>query len=113
MKAILSLTTAAFFLAGCIDTTTAPVSTVQNRVVTIGNYTGVTMVRFFASNTSRRTWEEDIFGSSVLRSGQTVNVDIDDGSGACLFDLKAVFADGDEVIENNFNVCRQSSWNVQ
>ena len=112
MKAILSLTAAAFFLTGCIDTTTTTVTTAQNRVVTIGNYTGVTMVRFYASNTSRSSWEEDILGSSVLPSGRSVNVNIDDGSGACMFDLKAVFADGDELIENNFNVCRQSSWSV-
>ncbi len=112
MKAIFSLIAAAFILTGCIDTTTTVVSTGYNRVVTIGNYTGVTMTRFYASNISRTTWEEDILGSSVLPSGSSVNVNIDDGSGACLFDLRAVFADGDEVIENNFNVCRQSSWSV-
>ncbi|MCP5038124.1 MAG: hypothetical protein GY945_11040 [Rhodobacteraceae bacterium] len=98
---------ALLLLSACME---APTSGGQNRMVTIGNYTGVTMTHFHASNTSRSDWEEDIFGNSVLRSGNTVNVNIDDGSGACMFDLRARFADGDVVIRNNFNVCRESSW---
>ncbi|PHQ97601.1 MAG: hypothetical protein COB40_03785 [Marinosulfonomonas sp.] len=83
-----------------------------NRVVQIGNTTGVTMTHFFASNTSRDSWEEDIFGSDVLPSGRSMNIDIDDGSGACMFDLKARFADGDEIIERGYNVCTRSTWTV-
>ena len=32
----------------------------ENRIVKIGNTTGVTLTQFFASNTSRNSWEEDI-----------------------------------------------------
>ncbi len=111
MKALAVIASSLVFLAGCVDTTTTYV-TGANRVVTIGNATGVTMVRFYASNVNRTTWEEDILGTSVLPSGSSVDINIDDGTGACLFDFKAVFADGDEVIENNFNVCTQSYWTV-
>lgn len=109
MKPFALLTAAAFALTGCMD---VPTGGAQNRVVSIGNYTGVTMTHFYASNTSRSSWEEDIFGSRVLYSGGSYEIDIDDGSGACLFDLKAKFADGDIVIRNNFNVCTEAAWTI-
>ena len=32
-------------------------------------------------------------------------MNIDDGSGACRFDFKAEFTNGQELIRNNVNVC--------
>ncbi|TSH95115.1 hypothetical protein FOZ76_11135 [Verticiella sediminum] len=77
-----------------------------DRVVQIVNRTGVTLNEFYASNTDTDSWEEDILGKLVLRPGQSVEIEIDDGTGACHFDFKGVFDDGDEVIENSVNVCR-------
>lgn len=85
----------------------------QNRWVTIENATGVTMREFYASNRDQRTWGRDWFGSSMLYSGQTVDFDIDDGSGYCLYDLKAVFVDGDEVTSMGFNVCELGTWRIR
>ncbi|MEE9428082.1 MAG: hypothetical protein V3V25_08045 [Paracoccaceae bacterium] len=109
MKHFAFIAATAVFLGGCMDTSTGSSA---NRLVQIGNTTGVTMTRFYASNTSRSSWEEDILGADVLGSGRSVNVDIDDGSGACMFDFKAVFADGDVVVQNDFNVCTRSNWTV-
>jgi hypothetical protein len=88
----------------------APALAQENRRVKIINETGFTMVRFYASNVSRNNWEEDILGQAVLRNGQSVTVNIDDGTGACRFDFKAVFDDGDELVRNDINVCRISSY---
>ena len=84
----------------------------QNRWVTIENVTGVTMREFYASNRDQRTWGRDWFGSSMLYSGQTVDFNIDDGSGYCIYDLKAVFVDGDEVTSMGFNVCELGTWRI-
>ena len=81
----------------------------QNRWVTIENLTGVTMLEFNASNRDQRTWGRDWFGSEMLYSGQSVQFNIDDGSGYCLYDLRAVFVDGDEVTSMGFNVCERST----
>ncbi len=70
------------------------------------------MLNFYASNTATSTWEEEILGSEVLPSGLSVNNNIDGGTGACMFDLKAVFTDGDAVIRNNFSVCTETGWSV-
>jgi hypothetical protein len=83
-----------------------------NRRVTVINDTSTTMWSFYASNVGRLSWEEDIFGPSVLHSGRSVVVNIDDGTGYCLYDLKAVFSDGRQAIRHNFNVCEMVSWTI-
>jgi hypothetical protein len=85
----------------------------QNRVVEIVNNTGVTLMEFYASNVDRSTWEEDILGADVLPSGYSVDIDIDDGSGQCLFDFRAVFEDGDEVIDEAVNVCEVATFTYE
>lgn len=77
----------------------------RNRRVRIHNTTGWTMLRFYASNTSRSDWEEDILGDDVLANNASIVMNIDDGTGACLFDFKAEFTNGQELIRNNVNVC--------
>ncbi len=78
----------------------------QDRCVRIINVTGVTMTHFYASNSGANDWEEDILGRDVLANGASVVINIDDGSGACLYDFKARFADGDELIRYRINVCQ-------
>ena len=70
----------------------------EDRRVRIINATGVTMTHFYASNSGRNDWD-------VLPSGASVRINIDDGSGACIYDFKARFADGDELIRYRINVC--------
>jgi hypothetical protein len=77
----------------------------RNRRVRIHNGTGWTMLRFYASNTSRSDWEEDMLGDDVLADNASIVMNIDDGSGACMFDFKAEFTNGQNLIRNNVNVC--------
>lgn len=92
-------------------TTAAPAAVAyrQDRRVNIVNRTGVTMQEFYASSVGQNNWEEDILGANVLPSGRSVVINIDDGTGYCQYDLKAVFADGDEVVKYRVNVCEVSS----
>lgn len=77
-----------------------------DRHVRIINSTSTTMKMFFASNVDIKKWEEDILGDDVLRPGDSVNVDIDDGTDTCEYDFRALFTDGLESVKNNVNVCR-------
>ena len=81
-----------------------------NRQVNIVNATDSTMVRFYASNAGRDDWEEDVLGDRVLKPGQSVRIDIDDGSGACLFDFRADFDDGEKLTRTKINVCEISTY---
>jgi hypothetical protein len=85
----------------------------QDRRVRIINASNVVLNNFYASNTQRKNWEEDILGNSVLRPGQSAMININDGSGACMFDFRAVMADGRKVESYGMNVCQISSWTVR
>ena len=70
------------------------------------------MTGLYGSNVGSDSWEEDILGSDVLESGTSVNVNFDDGTGYCKYDLKAVFEDGDSVIKRGINVCTVGTWTI-
>jgi hypothetical protein len=94
-------------VAAAAVTASAPVQSRdgRNRRVRVHNSTGWTMLRFYASNTSRSDWEEDILGDDVLANNASIVMNIDDGTGACMFDFKAEFTNGQSLIRNNVNVC--------
>ena len=89
------------------------ITAAEDRRVRIVNNTNVTLTRFYASNTKRGSWEEDILGSSVLPAGKSVMINIDDGSGACMFDFRAVLSNGRIIEAYGMNVCRITSWAVR
>lgn len=82
------------------------VAQAADRTVRVFNKTKVPIYAFYASRTSTNDWEEDILGDDVIMPGESMLIDIDDGTGACKFDFKGEFADGDEVVKNNVDVCR-------
>ncbi|SFS06983.1 hypothetical protein [Yoonia litorea] len=109
-KSILAAGAAAVALSACVDTSTAtPVSAVAaDRNVIITNATGRTIWRFYGSRVTTSSWEEDILGSSILPNGDSVNINFDDGTGSCNFDMKAEFRDGTSIVQPNINVCTVS-----
>jgi hypothetical protein len=100
-------TLAAFLSLGSVAAMAA------DRNVDIVNQTGHTMIHFYASNTGTDSWEEDILGHDKLASGDTQPVDIDDGTGACKFDFKAVFSDGSSSVKRSINVCKVSTFTYE
>lgn len=82
-----------------------------DRRVRINNYTSYDIVEFYASNKGSRSWEEDILGRNILPAGESVVINIDDGSGYCKFDFLAVFEDGEELVKYDNNVCELSQFN--
>tara|TARA_R100000687_G_C6352816_1_gene119657 strand:- start:222 stop:602 length:381 start_codon:yes stop_codon:yes gene_type:complete len=97
-------------LVGLFFVISAAPSQAENRQVRIINETQTTMVEFYASNVGADTWEEDILGQDVLGAGDSVMMNIDDGTGYCLYDFRAVFADGDVLIRERVDVCEISSY---
>ena len=88
----------------------ASAAAAADRKVDITNQTGLTLKHFYASRPGADTWEDDILGRDTLGNGQTFQADIDDGSGSCVFDFKAVFEDGQSLIRKKINVCEISAY---
>jgi len=86
------------------------IASAANRKVDIENGTGKDIVEFYASNTGTDDWEEDILGRDVLAPGEEFEADIDDGTGACYFDFKAVFSDDTSHVQRKVNVCKISTF---
>ena len=84
----------------------------QNRVVVLVNNCSSSICRFYASNTNRNKWEEDILGERVLRPGQKARINVDDGTGSCWFDFKTVLCDGTSIVRESINVCKTGSYTI-
>jgi hypothetical protein len=114
MKKLLALfSAAALLLFGLIAAPlTAQSNDNRDRVVVLTNFTNATIYRIHASRSDLRDWQEDMLGSNILKSGESVAMNVDDGSGGCMYDIKVVFA-SDMVHEiRQVNVCAISLINV-
>jgi len=103
--------TALLALTATVALTSSAFADRYNRVVTVINDTSVDMREFYASNQDQRSWQEDILGQDILSAGYQVDVNIDDGTGYCMYDVRAVFTDGSEVVAK-LNVCETGTWRV-
>ena len=101
-------------LAGCMEPTTTTTAVVHaNRNVLIVNQSGSTVYRFYGSNSTRSSWEEDILGANVLPNGSSVNIDFNDGSAVCSFDFKIELTSGRVIEDYNVNVCRIATYTIR
>lgn len=90
----------------------APRAEAADRRVKIINNTDYTMIKFQASNTKRKSWEEDMLGKSTVSPGGSFVANINDGTGACMFDFRATFQGNREATRRNINVCKITSWTI-
>ncbi|MBC2834273.1 hypothetical protein [Paragemmobacter straminiformis] len=86
----------------------APVAA-QDAVFDVVNATGFGIVGFYGSADGDVSWEENLLGGQTLAPGASLSVNFDNGSGNCVFDLRAVFDDGDETVVQDVDVCTQKS----
>ena len=111
MKKLFALAAAAALvtLSGAADAA----SDGKNRVVKVENFSSQSLNELYASPITSKIWEEDLLGEErVLPRGESIDADIDNGTNECQFDLRAVMADGREVIQRNINVCAVSKWTI-
>ena len=84
-----------------------------NLTVYVINNTSETLMEFYATNVDDPDFESrDLLGAHVIRPGNIFRTYIDDGGGYCLYDLKAVFEDGIEVVKWEYNVCEHLTWEI-
>ncbi len=82
----------------------------QDRRMRIHNDTGYTMTRFYSTNSGYANWGSDVLGTSTLPSGRSMRLNFANKQGYCLFDFRAIFEDGTELLRGNVNVCEMSDY---
>lgn len=80
----------------------------KDRNVRITNNTMDTLTEFYA--TTRSTWEDDMLGRGTIDAGESKRFNIDDRTGRCVFNFRAVFADGTEIVTRNIDVCATGTY---
>lgn len=77
----------------------------RNRAVSLVNRGKESIFYIYWANIASSTWGSDRLGSSTLPAGQSWETTVDDGSGACRFNFRAVTAGGREILRSDVNVC--------
>jgi hypothetical protein len=85
----------------------------QNRVVEIVNEASVPIYHLYVTNVGDPDWGQDQLGSFETIASYHYRVfNMDDGTGYCWFDVRAVLSDGRVAVRRSFNVCTESRWTV-
>ena len=83
----------------------------KDRRVVVVNQRSSDMLRLYGSRTASDSWEENIL-LTPIPSGSKRTINFDDGTGACMYDFRAIFKDNVPVHMWSINVCRESYWVV-
>ena len=97
---------ASFMLVACTA------ANAEDRRIKLINESSSTIVEFHASNVGQSGFEEDILGKRVVAPGESIVVNLDDGSGYCKFDFLTVMRNGQKVVKRNVNVCEVSTYRI-
>ena len=115
---LLALATAAGLLIGGMGAAMAQYGTNdgQNRWMTVNNHTNnatAINIHIIASG-ANCCWSQDLLGSNVVSAGRSFNVNFDNGSRACVFDIRITSETrGRDWVFNAVDVCRESALNLR
>ncbi|MEX0760025.1 MAG: hypothetical protein WD100_10635 [Tistlia sp.] len=70
------------------------------------NETGYQIDYVYLSAVDEQDWEEDVMGEDALPTGEAVDIEFAGGDDRCLWDLKAIYNDGDEAVWGGIDLCR-------
>ena len=84
----------------------------QDRRMDVINDTDRVVLNFYATNSSIKNWGRDLLGKDVIDPKQSYRFDFNDGTGRCMFDLRAVLDNGRVFERYRVNVCTASSWRL-
>ena len=103
MNTFKSLITLAFAML-CITNVIAKNNALEDKYVTITNYSDRDIFYLYVSPESSGDWEEDVLDEEVLLAGEEITINLY-GYDECLFDIKAVYDNEEEEIRWDIDVC--------
>jgi hypothetical protein len=84
-----------------------------DRHVDIVNETGRVIYSFYSTNKGVSHWGRDLLGQNVIQPGQGTRINLDDRTGYCVFDFRAVLDNGRVIERYRVDVCTVGTWRVQ
>lgn len=81
--------------------------------ITIANQTGQTISNIFAYHQNGPANTQDRLGATTLATGSSLQLDLNDGSGECYWDFRAVAPSGPNISQDGVNVCTTSTLTLQ
>jgi len=93
-----------------VSLTASVAASSQRRVLdfTLVNSTKYTILELYVSPTNDDKWGEDVLGEDILKPGEKLDISFSRGETTCMWDLKIVDEDKDEVEWEKFNLCEAS-----
>lgn len=81
-----------------------------DRRIEIVNNTRTTIRTVNATNVGRRDWGVDLLGNEIIPPGRRMVINVEDRTGYCRYDFRAIFTDGRQVTRQGMNVCELARW---
>jgi hypothetical protein len=80
--------------------------------VALDNQASAAAKEFYTSPVEVTGWSDNLLGAENLAPGASRQVVIRNGRDLCTFDLRIVFADGEEIEEPAVNLCESASYTI-
>lgn len=75
------------------------------------NDSNATITELYVSESSRDSWDNDILGADILTEGSSIQVVFGNpAANVCIYDILAVFADGQTVEDYQVDVCSSGGY---
>ena len=72
------------------------------------NSTGYDIREVYVSPIDSRRWEEDLLGSSILPSGDSLGISFDWAEDQCYWDIMVIYTDDEEALWEGIDLCETS-----
>lgn len=77
----------------------------EGRDMRIVNQTGFEIIEFYRLHKGETDWGDDLLQGESIGGEAERLLDLDDGSGYCLFSFRVLFDDGEELVSEDINIC--------
>jgi hypothetical protein len=105
--------TKGFVFLACALLVLATPAVAQDLAFTLHNKSSYHVIEFYTSPSEVDDWEEDVLGDDILRAGRSLRITIADGRTQCVYDVRFVFDDGDEVEDHGIDLCETGSYTIR
>ena len=114
MTSVFSFRTVAAAIACAIPTAMVGAQAALAEVLqfTLINESSQEVFYLYISPSASEFWGEDLLGDTIIASGASEEIIIDDGLDTCIYDLLAVSESGDEVEEYELDLCEISTYTI-